>query len=142
LSELKSSSDAEPSREIEQPQKTTLQTNHEAARLAQLLKAEILRNKPDCKITQSHERSWTVTADRMIRLDHRTPDAIAALIQWAQHDEFWCPNVLSMGTLREKFDQLELRRKADSMPKKSRQEIAVEQFDRQMEERRRDAVNS
>jgi hypothetical protein len=35
----------------------------------------------------------------------------ADLIQWAQRDEFWMANVLSMDTFREKFDQLALKAK-------------------------------
>jgi hypothetical protein len=45
----------------------------------------------------------------MLLLDGRTPDQIADLIRWAQHDEFWMANVLSMDTLREKFDQLSMK---------------------------------
>lgn len=82
----------------------------EAERLAELLRTEILHNKSDYRITQAHLRKWAVTADRMIRLDGRTEEQIANLIRWVQHDEFWMANVLSMDTLREKFDQLELKR--------------------------------
>jgi hypothetical protein len=46
----------------------------------------------------------------MIRLDGRTPKQVADLIRWAQRDEFWMANVLSMDTLREKFDQLDLKK--------------------------------
>jgi hypothetical protein len=81
----------------------------DASRLAALLKAEILRNKADFRITQQQERNWAVTADRMIRLDARTPEQIAAVIRWAQRDEFWLQNILSMDKLREKFDQLALK---------------------------------
>jgi uncharacterized protein YdaU (DUF1376 family) len=82
----------------------------EAIKLASLLKVEILRNKADYKITQAQERSWAVTADRMFTLDGRKPDEAAELIRWAQKDEFWMANVLSMDTLRKKFDQLVMRR--------------------------------
>lgn len=78
--------------------------------LACLLKAEILRNKADYKITQAQERSWAVTVDRMLRLDGRKPEEAADLIRWAQRDEFWMANVLSMDTFREKFDQLALKK--------------------------------
>jgi hypothetical protein len=46
----------------------------------------------------------------MLRLDGRTPEQVAKLIRWVQQDEFWMANILSMDTLREKFDQLELKR--------------------------------
>ena len=48
----------------------------------------------------------------MMRLDKRTPAAIRELIEFSQADHFWLQNILSMGTLREKFDQLTLKRKA------------------------------
>jgi hypothetical protein len=97
--------------EAQLPKKPKTEPSREATRLASLLKAEILRNKADYKITQAQERSWAVTADRMLRRDGRKPEEAADLIQWAQRDEFWMANVLSMDTLREKFDQLALKAK-------------------------------
>jgi len=96
--------------EIVLSKKPKTEPSREASRLASLLKAEILRNKCDYKITQAQERSWAVAADRMLRLDGRTPEVAADLIQWAQRDEFWMANVLSMDTFREKFDQLALKK--------------------------------
>ena len=90
------------------------QPSQEASRLAALLKSEILRNKPDFRITPAQVRKWEVTADRMLRLDRRTAEQVAELIRWVTHDEFWMPNVLCMDALREKFDQLELRAKSKS----------------------------
>lgn len=84
--------------------------SQEACRLAAKLKAEICRNKPDFRVTPQQERKWAVTAQRMIAIDKRIPQEIADLIEWVQRDEFWMSNVLSMGKLREKFDQLELKR--------------------------------
>jgi hypothetical protein len=99
---------------FDQPRSSSKRKNQEpsreAVRLAALLKAEILRNKPDFNFRLDQERSWAVAADRMLRLDHRKPEQVADLIRWVQHDEFWMSNVLSMDTLRDKFDQLELRR--------------------------------
>ena len=83
----------------------------EATGLASLLKAEILRNKCDYRITEAQERSWAVTADRMLWLDSRKPEGVADLIRWVQRHEFWMANVLSMNTLREKFDQLALKKR-------------------------------
>jgi hypothetical protein len=96
--------------EASPPKKPKLEPSREATRLALLLKTEILRNKADYKITQAQERSWAVTADRMLRLDGRKPDEAADLIQWAQRDDFWMANVLSMVSFREKFDQLALKK--------------------------------
>jgi len=106
LSELKGSSDqaTAPTRK-----ETANQPSREASRLAGLLKAEIVRNSPNHKITQAQERQWSDTADLMLRLDHRTPEQIAEVIRWAQHDDFWRTNILSMEKLRKQFDQLSMK---------------------------------
>lgn len=44
--------------------------------------------------------------------DKRTRREIAALFAWANADGFWQSNILSPGKLREKWDQLEIRRGA------------------------------
>ena len=90
--------------------KTSKPVSQEASRLAALLKSEILRNKADYRVTPAQERKWTTTAQRMLDIDKREPQKIADLIRWAQSDEFWMANILSMDTLREKFDQLALKR--------------------------------
>jgi hypothetical protein len=105
-SELKSSSDME-SQIHKNPRKSPSQ---EACRLASLLKTEIVGNKSDYRITPQQERNWSVTAQRMIDIDKRDYQSVADLIRWAQRDEFWMTVVLSMDTLREKFDQLSLRK--------------------------------
>ncbi|HLV85812.1 MAG TPA: hypothetical protein VKV39_02475 [Candidatus Sulfotelmatobacter sp.] len=105
-SERKTYSDQESK---EPGKKGTHEESPEASRLAVLLKSEILGNKPDFRITPAQLRKWEQTADRMLRLDGRTEGQIAALIRWAQQDEFWMANILSMDKLREKFDQLSLK---------------------------------
>jgi len=124
-SELESSSDVKSvgdgvaqKREKREPQKPS----READRLAQLLKDEILLNKADFRITPGQLRNWSRTADRMIRLDHRAPEAIGLVIRFAQRDEFWQPNILSMEKVREKFDQLELKRRANGKSHSPRRE--------------------
>jgi hypothetical protein len=84
--------------------------SQEACRLAVLLKSEILRNKADFRVTSAQERNWSVTAQRMLDIDKRESQQVADVIRWAQRDEFWMTNVLSMDTLREKFDQLVLKK--------------------------------
>jgi hypothetical protein len=138
------SSESKASDQARTPVRRTTATppSQEACTLVALLKSEILRNKADYRITPGQEEKWAVTAQRMLDLDKRDLQEIADLICWVQQDEFWMANVLSMDKLRQKFDQLQLKRQADSKPKKSRQDLAVEQFDKEMQERRRDAVNS
>jgi hypothetical protein len=45
----------------------------------------------------------------MLDRDERTESEIHGAIEWSQADEFWRSNVLSMPTLREKYDQLRLQ---------------------------------
>lgn len=53
-------------------------------------------------------RRWREAARLMIDRDERTAEQIVKAIDWCQDDEFWRANILSMPTLREKFDQLRL----------------------------------
>jgi hypothetical protein len=105
-SEQKSSSDA-----LLRSKKVKQECAREAVKLAALLKAEILSNKPDYRITQHQERQWALIADRMLRIDKRKFEEAWELIRWVQKDEFWSRNVLSMDTLRKKFDQLSMNAK-------------------------------
>jgi len=119
LSEPKSGSDEETtslSSDGEKSKKPPITPSAEAVILAQLLKAEIFRNKPDCKITLSQEKNWAVVADRMLRLDGRKPERVAEVIRWAQRDGFWMSNILSMDKLRKQFDRLELKAKLTPKP--------------------------
>lgn len=50
--------------------------SQQARRLAALLKSEILRNKPDFRITAPQERKWAVTAQRMLQRDNRSAEQI------------------------------------------------------------------
>jgi len=78
--------------------------------LAKLLFDLIRERKPDFK--EPDLQTWAKDIDLMARLDGRSPEHIEAVIRWSQADPFWQNNVLSAGKLREKFDQLELKKKA------------------------------
>jgi hypothetical protein len=106
LSEQQTYSDAEnpPTQK-----KNAKQPSQNACRLAGLMRSEILRNKSDYRITSAEQRKWEVTAQRMLDIDKRKPEQIEFLIRWVQQDEFWMTNILSMDTLRKKFDQLQLK---------------------------------
>ena len=54
-------------------------------------------------------QAWAKHVDYMIRIDHRTPERIRAVIEWCQQDDFWQNNILSTSKLREQFDKLELK---------------------------------
>jgi hypothetical protein len=85
------------------------QVSEAACRLADRLRQGILFNNPKAKITDRRMQQWAEEADRMMRMDERSERQIAQLIDWSQHDSFWRSNILSMGKLREKFDQLMLK---------------------------------
>lgn len=89
------------------PKEKTLSSD--AVRLAGLLRDSIIARKPDFKC--HNLPSWTLEMDRMIRLDHRDPQAIESIIRWSQQDPFWSSTVLSPASLRKNFDQLELKTK-------------------------------
>lgn len=52
---------------------------------------------------------WRTAARLMLDKDGRGIEEIHGAIEWCQRDEFWRANVLSLPTLREKFDQLRLQ---------------------------------
>lgn len=52
---------------------------------------------------------WRDAARLMLDTDGRTEDQVHRAIEWCQGNEFWRANVLSMPTLREKYDQLRLQ---------------------------------
>jgi len=45
----------------------------------------------------------------LLTRDGKTVEQVAAAIRWAQADEFWRSNILSMSKLREKYDTLRLQ---------------------------------
>jgi hypothetical protein len=55
-------------------------------------------------------RTWFEDVRKMREIDGRTHKEICELFRWAQLDDFWCSNILSPGKLREKWDQLSIKR--------------------------------
>lgn len=84
--------------------------NTEAMELASQLANLILKNNPKARITNL--LGWARDIDLMIRVDNRTPQEIAEIIDFSQKDEFWHKNILSGATLREKYDRLYLEKKS------------------------------
>ena len=74
--------------------------------LAQLLLNLIRARKSDFK--EPNLQAWARQVDYMIRLDHRKPERIKAVIRWCQADGFWRSNILSTDNLRRHFDRLEI----------------------------------
>jgi hypothetical protein len=93
------------------PPDAPLAPSPEGMEFALLLRGKILGNNPRAKITENQLVHWAGDADRMMRIDKRTPEEIYALLVWSQADSFWKTNILSMKKLREKFDQLTMHAK-------------------------------
>lgn len=52
---------------------------------------------------------WRDEARRLLDIDRRPLDEVLALIDWCQSDSFWRANIMSVGKLRTKYDQLRLQ---------------------------------
>jgi hypothetical protein len=81
----------------------------EQYKLALFMRDCVLANLPKAKVpepTPEGLRRWAYDIDLMVRIDHRSPDEIRQLIDWAHRDPFWKANILSPGKLREKWDTL------------------------------------
>lgn len=53
---------------------------------------------------------WRTEARLMLDRDDRPLAEVLAIIEWATHHRFWRSNILSVPTLREKYDRLRLQR--------------------------------
>lgn len=53
-------------------------------------------------------KAWRTAARLLIDRDKHTEDKVHKAIDWCQGDEFWRTNILSMPTLRKRYDQLRL----------------------------------
>ena len=81
------------------------ETRPEIARLLDLLDSELERNGAK----KPNRTKKNIDAVRLLlERDGKTVEQVEAAIRWAQADEFWRANILSMSKLREKYDQLSL----------------------------------
>lgn len=76
--------------------------------LSELLLVKIKEHLPSFKTPDLQK--WSISMDRLIRLDKRDPEEVREIILFAQSDPFWCANILSVDSLRSKYDTLNLRR--------------------------------
>ncbi len=100
--------DDQPQPEQQKSQEKKYKYSEEHMQLAELLKNQILANKPDARLPANLE-PWANTFRLMMERDRREPSRIAEVIIWCQNNEFWRTNILSADKLRQKFDQLELQ---------------------------------
>ena len=89
-------------------------SNENYGRLVFLLKDLILQNNPKAKITDSQLKNWYKEVRLMVERDNRTLEEIEFVITKSQNDPFWKENILSMGKLRKKFDQLWIKFKNEN----------------------------
>ncbi|OOH89514.1 hypothetical protein BMT54_06375 [Pasteurellaceae bacterium 15-036681] len=75
---------------------------------AQWILNVLLKFKPNIK--KPNLESWANDVRLMREQDKRTHREICELFKWAHNDNFWRANILSVGKLREQWDQLEIRR--------------------------------
>lgn len=72
----------------------------------------MLSNNP--KLKEPNFQAWAKTFDLIIRRDKKSVEDIRLIMNWSQKDAFWCTNILSPDKLRKQFEQLTLKRKAES----------------------------
>lgn len=77
-------------------------------KLSELLLTKILEHLPGYKKPDLQKWAWQM--DALMRLDHRLPEEVEAVILFAQGDPFWRTNILSVDKLRKQYDQLNSRR--------------------------------
>lgn len=53
-------------------------------------------------------KRWLDAARLLVDVDGRSPADVEGAIRWSQRDSFWMGNIMSMPTLRDKFDRLRL----------------------------------
>ena len=110
-------------------------SNENYGRLVFLLRDLILQNNPKAKITNSQLKNWYKEVQLMVERDNRTLEEIEFVITKSQNDSFWKGNILSMGKLREKFDQLWIKFKNENIGFRGRKlSEADKAFKKQLEE--------
>lgn len=100
-----------PHTNIKEVKNKTFLSDSVEVRLSELLFEKILSVNPTHK--KLNTQKWAREIDRMIRIDHRSPEDIRRVIEWCQSDPFWQSNILSTAKLREKFDQLTVKMGAE-----------------------------
>ena len=73
-------------------------------------------------------KTWRDAARLMLDRDGRTEEEVHAAIDWCQSHHFWRTNVLSMPTLREKFDRLRKVAQSEGQRRPTRQQETDDLF--------------
>lgn len=109
--QMSSKQDIDIDKEEDKKKSTTYTEDSQEMFLAKYLFASINLNDPKAK--KPDFQKWASDADKILRLDKRTMEEIKQVIDFCQSDSFWKSNILSMSKLREKFQQLYLKMKAN-----------------------------
>jgi hypothetical protein len=75
--------------------------------------ADLIESNGSKRPTDAQVNGWRKDVRLMVEQDGRTLEQIEAAAKWAQSHGFWRANVMSMGKLRERFDQLRLQAQRD-----------------------------
>jgi len=91
--------------------------DHPAYQIAVALLEAIRSHTPDLR--EPNLQRWARDADRMLRLDSRCVDDVLEIVGWVHRGEgpgpeFWRGNILSTRKLRERFDQLVIKRRQEA----------------------------
>ena len=89
----------------------------DAYKLASYLFKKILERNPTHK--RPNMQKWAKEIDVLLTTEKRDKHEVAEVIAWCQSDSFWQNNILSTSKLREKYDQLNIKRKTPCQPKGS-----------------------
>lgn len=94
------------------PRSTAKQEPHreDVERVCKYLAAWMVRN--GCKPPNISEK-WREAARLLIDKDKRSLEDVRDVTAWSQRSTFWKANILSLPTLREKFDQLRLAKESE-----------------------------
>ena len=84
--------------------------------MAQLLVDLIKRNNPDWQLRGNMD-TWAEHIDKLHRIDKRTYQQIEFMIRWTQNHNFWQQNILSTAKLRDQFNNLIPKVKAEAAAK-------------------------
>jgi hypothetical protein len=111
-----------PQGAIDDKERKALRAMEERPELLSLcdrLAMAICQNDPKANVAPRSKR-WLDAARLLLDQDHRTIEEVEHVIDWCQADEFWRPNIVSMGKLRKQFTQLLLksRQQASNGPRR------------------------
>ena len=100
--------------EPDEPEEPTPQS-----RLAEMLAGKMIAELPTAKV---NPESWAVDIERMLRIDKRTEQEAAQIINWIYHEgHFWIPNIRSGRKLREKYETMLLQMKRGSRRRRTKE---------------------